>query len=205
MSGFFALRRADWPPRERLDPIGYKIGLDVMVRARFARSRIREIPIYFADREIGESKLTVREQLNYLRHLHRLYRFRWPRTVEFAFFAAVGASGVVVDIAVYLALVAFGLHHEIARAISFWPATLSNWLLNRVLTFRYRLRRPRLVQAVQYSAITVIGFLINWGCYSWLTRTFDFFDEYKVLALIVGVLAGLLFNFSGASKLAFRN
>ena len=204
MSGFFALRRADWPARDRLDPIGYKIALDIMVRARFSRTRVREIPIYFADRKIGESKLTMREQLKYLRHLYRLYRFRWPRPVEFMMFALVGLSGVIVDVGVYLPLVGLGLHHEIARAISYWPATLSNGLLNRAFTFGDRPRGAIGVQLFQYSIVASLGFLVNWGCYALLTRNVDFFAEYKVLALIAGILAGMMFTFSGAHKLVFR-
>ena len=205
MSGFFALRREDWPASERLDPIGYKIALDIMVRARFARARIREIPIYFADRRIGESKLTAREQLKYLRHLHRLYRFRWPRLAEFMLFALIGTSGVIIDVGVYLPLVAIGVHHEIARAISYWPATVWNGMLNRNLTFRKRPRRPVVRQMIFYSVVASIGFLVNWGCYALLTRNVDFFAQYKVLALIVGILAGMMFTFSGAHKLVFSS
>ena len=204
MSGFFALRRADWPERGQLDPIGYKIALEVMVRSGFRKDRIREVPIHFADRRIGESKLSVREQIRYLRHLHRLYRFRWPRPVEFMLFAMIGASGMIVDIGVYLLLVALGLHHELARAISFWPATISNGMLNRALTFKRRPRRSVFVQMIQYSVVASAGFAVNWGCYVLLTRNVDLFAEYKILALLAGILAGMVFTFSGAHKLVFR-
>ena len=204
MSGFFALRREDWPGREKLDPIGYKIALDIMVRSRFKRERIREVPIYFADRRIGESKLTVREQLKYLLHLYRLYRFRWPRLVEFMLFAMVGVTGTLVDIGVYLPLVALGLHHEIARAISYWPATVWNGMCNRAITFGDRPRRSAGMQMVQYSIVASIGFVLNWGCYALLTRNIDFFAEYKILALLVGILVGMMFTFSGAHKLVFK-
>ena len=74
MSGFFALQRDTWKRAARLDPIGYKIGLELMVKARCRRCV--EVPIVFGDRAGGESKLTLGEQLRYLRHLMRLYRFR---------------------------------------------------------------------------------------------------------------------------------
>ena len=74
MSGFFALHRDTWRRAPRPDPIGYKIGLELIVKARCRRCL--EVPITFADRAAGQSKLTFAEQLRYLRHLLRLYRFR---------------------------------------------------------------------------------------------------------------------------------
>lgn len=77
LAGFFALRRATFEAAAlRLDPIGYKIGLELIVKCE-CRGVI-EVPIVFADRQRGASKLNLREQFNYLRHLLRLYAF-WLR------------------------------------------------------------------------------------------------------------------------------
>ena len=74
MSGFFCLRRSTWRGAAALNPLGYKIGLELIVKARCRQ--VVEIPIQFSDRLHGKSKLTARQQLEYLRHLGRLYRFR---------------------------------------------------------------------------------------------------------------------------------
>lgn len=74
MSGFFAFHRADMPGRSRLSPIGYKIALEIFVKGDFRRAS--EVPIHFSDRQYGESKLSLKEQLNFLRHLARLYAYR---------------------------------------------------------------------------------------------------------------------------------
>lgn len=83
MAGFFGLRRETFEAAEQLNPIGYKIGLELMVKCRC--QRIVEVPIHFANRKCGTSKLNFREQLNYIRHLARLYKFQWsvchPSTV----------------------------------------------------------------------------------------------------------------------------
>jgi dolichol-phosphate mannosyltransferase len=73
MSGFFALRRADVPPTG-LAPIGYKIALELFVRGDFANPS--EVPIHFAARRHGQSKLSFKEQLNFVRHLGRLYAYK---------------------------------------------------------------------------------------------------------------------------------
>jgi dolichol-phosphate mannosyltransferase len=74
MSGFFALPRPVFERALDPSPLGYKIGLELLVRC--GCRDVREIPIHFANRTRGESKLTVQQQVLYLRHLARLYRFK---------------------------------------------------------------------------------------------------------------------------------
>jgi len=74
MSGFFAFRRSDMPDPSRLSPIGYKVALEIYVKGDF--NDPSEVPIHFADRQHGESKLSLQEQLNFIRHLGRLYSFK---------------------------------------------------------------------------------------------------------------------------------
>lgn len=71
MSGFFAFRRSDMPEPKRLSPLGYKIALEIFVKGDFRSPS--EVPIHFAQRRHGESKLSFKEQLDFLRHLRRLY------------------------------------------------------------------------------------------------------------------------------------
>jgi dolichol-phosphate mannosyltransferase len=76
MAGFFCLSREVFARSDALNPIGYKIGLELIIKARC--QRVREIPIAFVDRAAGESKLSLGEQWRYLVHLKRLYLHRWP-------------------------------------------------------------------------------------------------------------------------------
>ena len=83
LAGFFALRRSTYQAGGPFDPVGFKIGLELLVKC--GCQRVQEVPITFHDRQCGVSKLSVREQLNYVRHLGRLYRYRlggqprWPK------------------------------------------------------------------------------------------------------------------------------
>jgi dolichol-phosphate mannosyltransferase len=77
MSGFFALHRRTWEQAATLDPIGYKIALELFVKGGCRRPA--EVPITFASRTAGASKASLAEGRRYLRHLWRLYRFRFPR------------------------------------------------------------------------------------------------------------------------------
>ena len=78
LSGFFATDRRRLPDSDALRPLGYKIALELMVRGRL---RVRDVPIRFADRSRGWSKLRWRTHVDFLRQLCRLYIHRFRETV----------------------------------------------------------------------------------------------------------------------------
>jgi len=202
MSGFFAFRRADTPPPHLLSPIGYKIGLELLVKGEFWRPG--EVPIHFIDRVHGESKLTWKEQVRYLRHLRRLYQYRFPFLAEFVQFGIVGFSGFAVDLLVYLGLQAWlGVGHLPARATSFWVAASWNWAWNRALTFSHRQKTAKLVQWPSFVLTSLLGFAVNVGSYYVLTHYVPLFIEHRIAALVIGVLLGFGLNFLTARLLVF--
>lgn len=72
-SGYFLVKR-EALEGVKLDPIGFKIGLEVVAKAHYGRAI--EIPYVFTDRVVGQSKLNQREILNYLKQLGNLYAAR---------------------------------------------------------------------------------------------------------------------------------
>lgn len=72
-SGFFAIRKSSIDG-VKLNPIGFKIGFEVMARARYGKAV--EIPYVFRDRELGKSKFGRREILQYLVQLVQVGRDR---------------------------------------------------------------------------------------------------------------------------------
>ena len=192
MAGFFAVDRTSLPDLDELQPLGFKIGLELMVRGRL---RIAEVPIAFRDRERGRSKMRWRQQVAYVRHLHRLYLARFGTRARVASFMAVGGSGFVVDLAVYLALQGLGFEHRVARFVSFWPAVTWNWRLNRTLTFFDRPKKPAVKQWTQVALTGVLGLGVNVGGYTVLTSFIATFDRHRVLALIAGVALGSVANY----------
>jgi dolichol-phosphate mannosyltransferase len=73
-AGFFAFPRSLLGRCEQLNPVGYKIALEILIKSR--ATRIQEIPIYFRARQFGKSKLKLKQQLLYLCHLYSLYKFQ---------------------------------------------------------------------------------------------------------------------------------
>ena len=192
MSGFFAFDRRAVPDLDSLRPIGFKVGLELMVRGRL---RVREVPIDFLDRARGTSKLGARQQLEFARHLWRLYEFAYGGPLRVLCFALVGVSGLAIDLACYLALQWAGVEHRLARFCSFWPAVTWNWLLNRRVTFRERPSQPPVRQWAKFVTGSLVGLVVNVGSYVALTSFVGAFDRNRVLALVAGVALGGVVNF----------
>jgi dolichol-phosphate mannosyltransferase len=201
MSGFFAFDRRK-VVLSKLRPIGYKIGLELMVKGDF--TGVTEVAIQFKDRTVGESKMNFAQQWKYIKHLRRLYLHRFKGWAEFVHYVAVGASGFVVDVLFYYILQLAGLDHQLARAISFWPAVSWNWALNRVTTFGERQRRPKAKQWSEFVMTSLFGFSINWGVYFLLTTYVPSFDSYKLLALVAGIVVASLFNFAASTLYVYN-
>lgn len=70
-SGFFAIRKSALDG-VKLNPIGFKIGFEVMARGRYKKAV--EVPYVFRDRELGKSKFGRREIGQYLVQLGQVAR-----------------------------------------------------------------------------------------------------------------------------------
>mmetsp|Transcript_47007 Transcript_47007/g.105438 ORF Transcript_47007/g.105438 Transcript_47007/m.105438 type:complete len:277 (+) Transcript_47007:70-900(+) len=84
MSGFFCTRKEVLNRgQSRLNPIGFKIGLEIMVRCRCRP--IQDVAITFQERAAGESKLSASQYRLYLQQLGALYWDRFPLLLVLAF------------------------------------------------------------------------------------------------------------------------
>jgi dolichol-phosphate mannosyltransferase len=203
MAGFFGFPRRILDSSPQLLPIGYKIGLEILVKANCRK--VIEIPIAFVDRKKGESKLTLQQQLNYLRHLRRLYRFRFPQAAEIIQFASVGSTGVTLDLIFYLTLT-YGIRidHQLARAMSFVAVASSNWFLNRWFTFVSGRDKQWGNQWVEFLTTATVGFTVNWGSYKLLTDYVPYFMQHRMVAFFLGTLLGVGFNYTLSRWFVFR-
>jgi dolichol-phosphate mannosyltransferase len=79
---------------------------------------------------------------------------------QFVRFCAVGASGYAVNLAVYAALLAAGLHYVVAATIAFLVAAASNYAWNRTWTFRAS-RAPVLGQGARALTVSALSLGAN--------------------------------------------
>jgi dolichol-phosphate mannosyltransferase len=198
MSGFFAMRRSTLHAGSEFDPIGYKILLEIIVKCRCRY--VAEVPIHFDNRQLGHSKLSLREQLRYFRHLRRLYTFRYGNWSHLAQFLGVGASGLVVNLLVLTLLLHLGLLEKPAVAVAIVVSMIWNFALNRRFSFSYARDRSILRQFCGFIAACSVGAVVNYVTTMGLWPLMP----YKQVAAIIGVLAGTLFNFAASRFLVFR-
>ncbi|WP_405830138.1 glycosyltransferase [Streptomyces sp. NBC_01176] len=135
MSGFFAIRRSV-VTADILQPLGYKILLELAVRSR--PRRVTEVPFVFQDRFAGESKSTAREGFRFLRHLAGL-RTASP-VARMVVFGLIGATGFLPNLLGLYALTATGLHYLPAEILANQFGVAWNFLLIEHLLFRERRR-----------------------------------------------------------------
>ncbi|MEU0386046.1 glycosyltransferase family 2 protein [Streptomyces chartreusis] len=138
MSGFFAIRRSA-VTAEVLQPLGYKILLELAVRSR--PRRVTEVPFVFQDRFAGESKSTAQEGLRFLRHLAGL-RAASP-VARMVGFGLIGLTGFLPNLLGLWALTAVGMHYVPAEILANQLGVAWNFLLIEHLLFRERRRHRR--------------------------------------------------------------
>lgn len=201
MAGFFALRRVTFQSAAHLDPVGYKIGLELIVKC--GCRRIEEIPIFFNNRLYGKSKLSVKEQLNYLRHLKKLFEYKLGVLSQPIQFVLIGATGMVVDLTVF-ALLMRGMPLYVSRALAIWGAMTWNYWWNRKVTFSRARERPALQQYALFCMSCGLGAVVSWSVFAGLNSAVDFFGERPIIAAVVGIVAGTVFNFVMSKHVAFR-
>ncbi len=128
MTGFFCFRRSA-VDTGRLRPRGFKILLEILARHDL---RVREIPFTFEDRFAGESKASWRNGVQFAWQMLSLRMGRMTR------FAAVGALGTLVNLAVMAGLVSAlpGLGYVLAAVVAAEVSILHNFLLQERFVFR---------------------------------------------------------------------
>lgn len=192
MSGFFMLDKSVISGA-RLNPTGYKILLEVMVAGHPGHSV--EVPYSFHIREQGESKLTARQQLDYLKHLLSLMK-RSGELTRFFKYCLVGGSGILVNEGMLWLLHEFtGLPLALSSAIAIELAIISNYTINNFFTFPDR-SAPGVGaffrRLAKFNTVSLVGLGINMGILLLFTNVFHF---YYLLSNLVGIAVAMMWNY----------
>ncbi|MDC0887348.1 glycosyltransferase family 2 protein [Altererythrobacter sp.] len=199
MSGFFLMRTNDL---RRLAPglsgIGFKVLLDILATAP-EPLRVAEVPLNFAPRRAGDSKLDRAVAFDFLVGLYdRIFGRLVP--TRFAMFATVGGAGVLVHLAV-LALFYPGVTATFwkAQSIATLAAMSFNFLLNNWLTYRdQRLTGMRALVAgwAGFCLTCSVGAFANVAVAGLLQAGGVFW----MFAALAGIVVGAVWNYALSSK-----
>lgn len=205
MSGYFLVRRrclVDCP----LNPLGYKILIEVLGRGKVPW--IGEVGYVFQEREAGESKVTGKQYVDYLRHLIRL-RFSLGPVGRLLRFGAVGLTGVFVDMVVLYLLSdpsTLGLPLTRSKIIASELAIINNFLWNDCWTFgdiakKQPGKRQRFKRLLKFNTVCLAGLILNVLVLNFL---FNVFGVNRYIANLIAIAAVTLWNFWMNLKLSWR-
>lgn len=214
MSGYFMVRR-DSIAEITLHPVGYKILLEIIGRGNI--QEIAEVGYVFNERVEGESKVTWKQYIDYLRHLIRLRlttghlermnkRLNFP-IGRFLRFGVVGFSGLGVDLTVfYILRQIFELGLTRSTILSAETAIINNFLWNDIWTFRDISSRQtgkgaRLKRFLKFNVICLAGVILQALIVNLLYNVLKV-NEY--LAKLIAIAVVVLWNFWVNLKLSWR-
>jgi dolichol-phosphate mannosyltransferase len=122
-------------------------------------------------------------------------RTNWIQLVKFGI---VGASGYVVNLGIFAALVGWGAH--VAAAISFVIAAANNYWWNRHWTF-VRQKAHIGAQGARFFIVSLAAFAVN---QLWLVLFIDLLHWRKVASQAVAIILVTPLNFLGNKLWSFR-
>jgi dolichol-phosphate mannosyltransferase len=122
-------------------------------------------------------------------------RTNWIQLVKFGI---VGATGYVINLAVFAALLSWGAH--VAAAISFVVAAASNYWWNRHWTFVDQ-KAHLGAQGARFFVVSLAAFAVN---QLWLVLFIDLLHWRKVASQAIAIILVTPLNFLGNKLWSFR-
>jgi dolichol-phosphate mannosyltransferase len=200
-SGFFAFRKKvikDAP----LKPQGFRMLFEILGKGNWKTAK--EIPIIFGIRKKGESKLTTKTIIDYLKQLGGLLDHSLTHTDSHGHaelnrlmtFMAVGVTGIFVNLTtLYLFTEWVGVFYIESGLIGVEASILSNFILNELITFKnITNKKHSLIQRVlAYHFICIGGSGISLIILILLTTVFG---VWYLVSAAIGIGVAFLWNFT---------
>ena len=180
---------------------GYSFQSSLICDLAWRGADIYETPIIFSSRKAGDSKLSFRDQIEFLLNIPRL-GFRNAK--DFIKYSLVGLSGVGVNLGIYALLTRYyDLSEAIAPIFSIEAAIISNFLLNNFWTFGKRLNQSRIrVKFFKFHLVSGLAAIINYLVFFILFFTFGIYD---ILANLIGIAFAAVVNYLINSNWTWKN
>lgn len=180
---------------------GYSFQSSLICDLAWRGADISEIPIEFSSRQGGDSKLALRDQIEFLLNIPRL-GFR--NLEDFMKYSLVGVSGVFVNLGLYLFLTRYyEISEVVAPLIAIESALISNFILNNFWTFGKRVTQSRIrVKFIKFHLVSGLSALINYSVFLGLFLVFGLFD---ILANLIGIGLAAIVNYLINSNWTWKN
>ena len=177
-----------------LSTTGYSFQSSLICDLVWRGAKVSEIPITFGERNGGESKLSFKDQLEFLLNIPRL-GFRNMK--DFIKYSLVGLSGVFVNLGVYTALTRnLGFSEILAPLISIEVALISNFIFNNFWTFGKRQQKSRIRQRFfKFHLASGLAALLNYLIFLMLFLGLGVYDIFaNLIGIAIAAIANYLIN-----------
>lgn len=185
---------------------GFAYKMDLLYKMYKAGAKIKEVPIQFQTRNEGDSKMEKNNPSDSLRVVIKL-RLKDKDTQKFLKFCAVGFIGLFTDAGLANIFRITILSSKNAPLASGLIAMLVTFLLNNFWSFNEN-KIERITKKVSYFVIYCISSYIPIVFRSFLVGFFvsSFGNTFIVFntAFFIGIVIGLIWNFTVYSKLIWR-
>ena len=202
-SGFRCIK-ANLFPKCNLDGLstrGYSFQSSLVCELIRNGAKPIEVPIIFRDRVTGQSKLALKDQIEFLVNVTKI-TFRYSE--DFIKYCLVGLVGVAVNLGAYLLLNRyFQIPLQVASLIAIETSIVSNFLFNNYWTFK---KRPKTLSMFRrlvnfHIAAGISGILFYYLFFMLLTTVLGIND---VLSIICATTTGTISNYTINSLWTWR-
>ncbi len=180
---------------------GYAFQIALLHAAVMVGARVVELPVQFVDRTVGESKLGIKDIIEFFRSAAWI---RFQSSKVFIKFCITGASGVLVNLGVFSTLLSLGLNKFVASPIAIQCSIITNFLGNNYWTFRRRnLVGPVHARGLRFNVVSILSLAISYLTFVLLSHAFP--GVAPQVNQFVGIVPATLVNYFLNSYWTFRN
>ena len=201
-AGFKAIRAAALR-NAKVDEIavqGYAFQVVLLHRLLHTGARVVEEPIYFRDRQHGQTKLGVDSIVEFFCNIWWL---RLADQLTFLKFALTGLTGLLVNLGSFHFLLQAGVHPLLASPIAIELSILSNFMINNYWTFAHRVMIGRKhVRGLKFNLVSLLSLLLSYLTFVMLSLLFPVASP--VLLQACGVVPAVFVNYFLNSYWTFR-
>lgn len=180
---------------------GYAFQVALLYEAVIRSAVIREIPVTFIDRTMGESKLGFKDIAEFLVNA---WWIRVRSASTFIHYLLVGASGVIVNLGCFTFLLKIGINKYLASPVAIQISIVSNFLLNNYWTFRWRNTADSIqLRGVKFNIVSLASLAISYVVFILLSLAFP--HVHPALIQLSGIIPATVINYLGNSYWIFRH
>jgi dolichol-phosphate mannosyltransferase len=180
---------------------GYAFQIALLHAAVAGGAKVLELPVDFLDRTAGESKLGIKDIIEFLTSAVWI---RFQSSKVFLMFCVVGASGVLVNLGIFTALLQLGVNKFLASPVAIQCSIVTNFFANNYWTFRRRsLVGPLPARGLRFNVVSIFSLAISTLTFVILSRAFP--HVAPQVDQFIGIVPATLVNYFLNSYWTFRD